>query len=146
MGALAVGIAKGAHEHAVAYAKERVVWGEPIARKQAIAFMLADCAAETTAARLLTYYVGQLYDSGADPKLVHAKASMAKLIASETAGRVADRVVQIFGGRGYMRRNPAERLWRELRVDRIWEGTSEIQRMIISRGLERRGVARLMEL
>ena len=108
--------------------------------------MLADCAAETTAARLLTYYVGQLYDSGADPKLVHAKASMAKLIASETAGRVADRVVQIFGGRGYMRRNPAERLWRELRVDRIWEGTSEIQRLVIARGLERRGVERLMEI
>ena len=71
---------------------------------------------------------------------------MAKLIASETAGRVADRVVQIFGGRGYMRANPAERLWRELRVDRIWEGTSEIQRLVISRGLERRGVERLMEL
>ena len=71
---------------------------------------------------------------------------MAKLVASETAGRVADRVVQIFGGRGYMRSNPAERLWRELRVDRIWEGTSEIQRLIISRGLERRGVERLLEI
>jgi acyl-CoA dehydrogenase len=128
------------------WALEREQFGSRIFDHQAIAFMLADCAAETTAARLLTYYVGQLYDSGADPKLVHAKASMAKLVASETAGRVADRVVQIFGGRGYMRRNPAERLWRELRVDRIWEGTSEIQRMVISRGLERRGVARLMEL
>jgi alkylation response protein AidB-like acyl-CoA dehydrogenase len=71
---------------------------------------------------------------------------MAKLVASETAGRVADRVVQIFGGRGYMRENPAERLWRELRVDRIWEGTSEIQRLIIARGLERRGPATLLRL
>jgi alkylation response protein AidB-like acyl-CoA dehydrogenase len=71
---------------------------------------------------------------------------MAKLIASETAGRVADRVVQIFGGRGYMRSNPVERLWRELRVDRIWEGTSEVQRLIVSRGLERRGPERLLRL
>jgi acyl-CoA dehydrogenase len=111
-----------------------------------VSFALADCAAETTAARLLTYYVGWLADSGADRKLVHHKASMAKLIASETAGRVADRVVQIFGGRGYMRENPAERLWRELRVDRIWEGTSEVQRLIVSRGLERRGPATLLAL
>ena len=128
------------------WALEREQFGGRIFDHQAISFMLADSAAEVTAARLLTYYVGQLHDSGADPKLVHAKASMAKLVASETAGRVADRVVQIFGGRGYMRRNPAERLWRELRVDRIWEGTSEIQRLIISRGLERRGVPQLLEL
>ena len=90
--------------------------------------------------------MGWLADSGADRKLVHHKAAMAKLVASETAGRVADRVVQIFGGRGYMRENPAERLWRELRVDRIWEGTSEIQRLIIARGLERRGPATLLRL
>ena len=66
---------------------------------------------------------------------------MAKLYASEMAGRVADRAVQIFGGRGYMTENPAERHFRELRVDRIWEGTSEIQRLIIARGLLKRGVA-----
>jgi alkylation response protein AidB-like acyl-CoA dehydrogenase len=71
---------------------------------------------------------------------------MAKLIASETAGRVSDRVLQIFGGRGYMRENPVERLWRELRVDRIWEGTSEIQRLVVARGLERRGVERLLDV
>ena len=111
-----------------------------------MSFALADCAAEVTAARLLTYYVGWLADTGADRKLVHHKAAMAKLVASETAGRVADRIVQIFGGRGYMRENPAERLWRELRVDRIWEGTSEIQRLIIARGLERRGPATLLEI
>ena len=74
------------------------------------------------------------------PKLIHAKASMAKLFVSEAAGRCADRAVQAFGGRGYLRTNVAERFQRELRVDRIWEGTSEVQRLIISRALERRGV------
>jgi acyl-CoA dehydrogenase len=133
-------------ELGTAWALEREQFGSRIFDHQAVSFALADCATETTAARLLTYYVGWLYDTGADPKLVHHKASMAKLLASETAGRVADRVLQVFGGRGYMRENPVERLWRELRVDRIWEGTSEIQRLVVSRGLERRGAARLMEL
>ena len=127
------------------WALEREQFGGRIFDHQAVSFALADCAAETAAARLLTYQVGWLYDTGADRKLVHHKASMAKLIASETAGRVADRVLQIFGGRGYMRENPVERLWRELRVDRIWEGTSEIQRLVIARGLERRGVERLLD-
>ena len=85
-----------------------------------------------------------LADSGADRKIVHAKASLAKLFASEAAFRCADRVVQVFGGRGYMRENPAERFFRELRVDRIWEGTSEIQRLIVARALERRGVERVI--
>jgi acyl-CoA dehydrogenase len=128
------------------WALHREQFGGRIFDHQAVSFALADCAAEVTAARLLTYYVGWLADTGADRKLVHHKAAMAKLVASETAGRVADRVVQIFGGRGYMRENPAERLWRELRVDRIWEGTSEIQRLIIARGLERRGPATLLGL
>jgi alkylation response protein AidB-like acyl-CoA dehydrogenase len=81
-----------------------------------------------------------MVDGGVDPKLIHAKASMAKLFISEAASRCADRAVQIFGGRGYLRSNVAERFLRELRVDRIWEGTSEIQRLIIARALERRGV------
>ena len=81
---------------------------------------------------------------GADPKVVHAKASLAKLFASEAAFRCADRVVQVFGGRGYMREYAAERFFRELRVDRIWEGTSEIQRLIIARALEKRGVDRVV--
>ncbi len=85
-----------------------------------------------------------LYDGGADRKVVHAKASMAKLFVSEAAFRCADRAVQAFGGRGYMRNNVAERLLREVRVDRIWEGTSEIQRLIVARGLERRGVERML--
>ena len=88
--------------------------------------------------------VARLADAGADPKLVHAKASMAKLFVSEAACRCADRAVQTFGGRGYMRSNVAERFLRELRVDRIWEGTSEIQRLIVARALERRGVERTL--
>ena len=88
--------------------------------------------------------IARLADAGADPKLIHAKASMAKLFVSEAAWRCADRCVQIFGGRGYMRTNVAERFLRELRVDRIWEGTSEIQRLIIARALERRGVERTL--
>ena len=94
--------------------------------------------------RLLGLEVARLADAGADPKVVHAKASMAKLFVSEAANRCADRAVQVFGGRGYMRTNVAERFWRELRVDRIWEGTSEIQRLIVARALERRGVERVL--
>ena len=83
-------------------------------------------------------------DAGEDLKVIHAKASMAKLFVSEAAYRCADRCVQVFGGRGYMRTNVAERFLRELRVDRIWEGTSEIQRLIVARALERRGVERTL--
>ena len=97
-----------------------------------------------SAARLLTREAAALADTGADPKVVHAKASLAKLFASEAAFRCADRVVQVFGGRGYMRETAAERFFRELRVDRIWEGTSEIQRLIIARALEKRGVDRVV--
>jgi acyl-CoA dehydrogenase len=100
--------------------------------------------ADATAGRLLTFAVAALADAGADPKLVHNKASMAKLFTSEAAWRCADRCVQAFGGRGYLRSNVAERFLRELRVDRIWEGTSEIQRLIIARGIERRGVETLL--
>ena len=81
---------------------------------------------------------------GSDVKIQHAQCSMAKLYASEAAGRVADRAVQIFGGRGYMRENVAERFFRELRVDRIWEGTSEIQRTIVADQLAKRGVEKLL--
>ena len=127
-------------EEATAFAIEREQGGQRIYDYQGVAFPLADCAAEAAAARALTLDAVRLADAGADVRLVHAKASMAKLFVSETAFRVADRALQVFGGRGYMRRNVAERLLRELRVDRIWEGTSEIQRVIVARGLERRGV------
>jgi alkylation response protein AidB-like acyl-CoA dehydrogenase len=111
---------------------------------QGISFPLADSAADAAAGRLLGLEVARLADSGADPKLIHGKASMAKLFCSEAANRCADRSVQVFGGRGYMRTTAAERLWRELRVDRIWEGTSEIQRLIVLRSLERRGVSAML--
>src|SRR3712207_4469767 len=123
-----------------AWSLERVAFGKPLAEHEAVQFMLADSLTELLAARLLTYHAAAEFET-ADPKLVHAKVAMAKLFASETAGRVADRTVQIFGGRGYMTEHPAERHYRELRVDRIWEGTSEIQRLIISRCLAKRGVA-----
>ena len=106
--------------------------------------MLADSATELHAARLMTYDCAAAADRGVDVKELHAKCSMAKLYASEMANRVADRAVQIFGGRGYMRENVAERFFRELRVDRIWEGTSEIQRLIIARSLFKRGRAALI--
>jgi acyl-CoA dehydrogenase len=129
---------------ALDWATERVQFGERIYDFQGVSFPLADSAADAAAARLLTRESAWLADSGADPKVVHAKASLAKLFASEAAYRCADRVVQVFGGRGYMREFPAERYLRELRVDRIWEGTSEIQRMIIARALEKRGVGRVV--
>ena len=129
---------------AVYWATERVQFGERIFDFQGVSFPLADSAADASAARLLTRQCAWLADSGADPKLVHAKASIAKLFASEAAWRCADRVVQVFGGRGYMREYAPERFLRELRVDRIWEGTSEIQRVIIARALEKRGVDRVV--
>jgi acyl-CoA dehydrogenase len=127
-------------EETTAWALTREQGGRRIMDYQGISFPLADSATDATVGRLLVLEVCRMIDSGADPKLIHAKASMAKLFVSEAAGRCADRAVQAFGGRGYMRSNVAERYLRELRVDRIWEGTSEIQRLIIARALERRGV------
>jgi acyl-CoA dehydrogenase len=132
-------------EDATAWALEREQGGSRIMDYQGVSFPLADSAADAAAGRLLALEVARLADSGADPKIVHAKASMAKLFVSEAACRCADRCLQIFGGRGYMRTNVAERFYRELRVDRIWEGTSEIQRLIVARALERRGVERTLQ-
>ncbi len=131
-------------EETTAWALQREQGGQRIMDYQGVSFPLADSAADAAAGRLLGLEVARLVDAQADPKLVHAKAAMAKLFVSEAANRCADRAVQIFGGRGYMRTNVAERLWRELRVDRIWEGTSEIQRLIVARALERRGVERVL--
>src|SRR3954451_5839229 len=131
-------------EDTTAWALEREQGGHRIMDYQGVSFPLADSAADAAAGRLLALEVARLADAGADPKVVHAKASMAKLFVSEAACRCADRCLQIFGGRGYMRTNVAERFFRELRVDRIWEGTSEIQRLIIARALERRGVERTL--
>jgi acyl-CoA dehydrogenase len=131
-------------EETTAWALQREQGGSRIMDYQGVSFPLADSAADAAAGRLLGLEVARLVDTDADPKIVHAKAAMAKLFVSEAANRCADRAVQIFGGRGYMRTNVAERLWRELRVDRIWEGTSEIQRLIVARALERRGVERVL--
>jgi alkylation response protein AidB-like acyl-CoA dehydrogenase len=127
-------------DETTAWALTRVQGGQRIMDYQGISFPLADSATDAALGRLLALQVCAMVDGGADPKLIHAKASMAKLFVSEAAGRCADRAVQAFGGRGYLRSNVAERFLRELRVDRIWEGTSEIQRLIIARALERRGV------
>jgi alkylation response protein AidB-like acyl-CoA dehydrogenase len=132
-------------EETTAWAIEREQGGSRIIDHQGVAFPLADSAADAAAGRLLGLEVARLADAGADPKLIHAKASMAKLFVSEAANRCADRALQIFGGRGYTRVNVAERFWRELRVDRIWEGTSEIQRLIIARALEKRGVEKVLQ-
>lgn len=122
------------------WALSRRQGGERIMDYQGVSFPLADSATDAALGRLLAIQVARMVDVGAELKLVHAKAAMAKLFVSEAAWRCADRAVQIFGGRGYMRSNVGERFLRELRVDRIWEGTSEIQRLIIARALERRGV------
>jgi acyl-CoA dehydrogenase len=134
-----LGAAIRAFELANAWANERRQFGRAIRDFQAIEFMLADMAVEIMATKSLVYRVSWEIDSGVDRKLVHARASALKLQASEMAGRVLDKAVQIFGGRGYMRENAVERLNREVRVDRIWEGTSEIQRAIIGGQLRKRG-------
>jgi acyl-CoA dehydrogenase len=127
-------------DETTAWTQSRLQGGQRILDYQGISFPLADSATDATVGRLLAIHVARMVDAEADVKLIHAKASMAKLFVSEAAGRCADRAVQAFGGRGYLRSNVAERFNRELRVDRIWEGTSEVQRLIISRALERRGV------
>jgi acyl-CoA dehydrogenase len=127
-------------DETVAWACERVQGGRRIIDHQGISFPLADSATDAAVGRLLSLSVAEMIDAGADLKLTHVKSAMAKVFVSEAAGRCADRAVQAFGGRGYMRSNVAERFNRELRVDRIWEGTSEVLRVVIARGLERRGV------
>ena len=135
------GAAERLLNEATAWAQEREAFGGPIIENQGVSFPLADSLTELHAARLLTYHAAHAFDTLSDRKVVHGKVAMAKLYASEMAGRVADRSVQILGGRGYMHESAAARFYRELRVDRIWEGTSEIQRLIIARGLAKRGPA-----
>ena len=127
-------------EEATEFAKNRQVSGEALFDKQLVQAMLADCVTELWAARLITFEAAEAHDRDEDVKALHARCSVAKLYASEASCRIADRVLQIFGGRGYMRENCAERFSRELRVDRIWEGASEVQRLIIARALGKRGL------
>jgi acyl-CoA dehydrogenase len=140
IGARSCGAAARLIEDAQAFADARIIDSAPLSEKQIIQFMLADSVTELWASRLMTYEAARAHDRGEDVKAQHSRCSMVKLYVSEMANRVADRALQIFGGRGYMRENVAERFFRELRVDRIWEGTSEIQRLIIARALLKRGI------
>lgn len=130
--ALSIGIAKGAFEASVKYAKERVQFGKPIAQFQAIAFKLADMATQIEAAELLTYQAAYLKNNG---HKVTKESSMAKLFASEVCVKVANEAVQIFGGYGFTKDFPVEKYYRDCKLCTIGEGTSEIQRLVISRNI-----------
>jgi len=131
--AMAVGIGRAAVEYAAEYARHRVQFGRPIGQNQAIAFMLADMQAAVDAARLLTWRAAWMARNGVP--FDHAEGSMCKLVAAETAVRVTDQAMQILGGNGYTREFPVERWHRDAKIFTIFEGTSEIQRMIIGRAL-----------
>ncbi len=133
IGALSVGIAESAFEEARIYSKDRVAFGKPIAEHQAIQFKLADMATEIEAARLLTLRAASMKDS--NHKDTGVCASMAKLYASEMANRVCGEAIQIHGGNGYSRHYNVEKYYRDARVTTIYEGTSEIQKIVISRGI-----------
>jgi acyl-CoA dehydrogenase len=138
-----VGAAERLTAEMTTFAAGRQVGGRPISEYGTVAAMLADSLTELFAARSMVYETARGIDRGVDVKIAHGQCSMAKLYASEMAGRVADRAVQVFAGRGYMRENVAERFFRELRVERIWEGTSEVQRAIIAAQMVKRGPAAL---
>ncbi len=135
MGAAALGAAQKLLELCVDYAQQRVQFGRPIASNQAIQFMLADMATEIYAARQMLHHAAWLRDRRGEA--VIKEASMVKLFCTEVAGRVADAAVQIHGGMGYVKDFPIERFYRDLRLTRIYEGTSEIQRLVIARELLR---------
>jgi alkylation response protein AidB-like acyl-CoA dehydrogenase len=140
-----LGAAQRLLEEGRRWAGERESFGSKLYEHQGIGFMLADSATELYAARLMVYKTAWEEDAGrSDVKELHAKASMCKVYCSEMANRVADRTVQIFGGRGYCKDYACERLYRDLRVDRIWEGTSEIMRTIILNGVMKRDLSRLV--
>ncbi len=130
IGALALGIAQGALDHALRYANERSQFGKPIGHFQAIQFLLADMGTEVQAARHLVYDAARLKDAG---KPFTKEAAMAKLYASEVGTRTANRAIQIHGGYGYIRDYPVERFYRDAKLMEIGEGTSEIQRLVIAR-------------
>jgi acyl-CoA dehydrogenase len=142
--ARATGAAERALQIATDWAGERIQFGRPIIANQLISAMIADSVCDIALCRTLTHQIAWEADNRLDRKRLHAKAAMVKLTASEAAGRVIDRSLQILGGRGYMRENPVERLYRDIRVDRIWEGTSEIQRMIIANEVTKRGFGSLV--
>ena len=130
LAASAVGLSRAAYEYAAQYAREREQFGKPIIEHQAVGFRLADCAMRIDAARLLAWRAAEAFDRGAD---VSAQAAMAKLYASECAMFVTWAAVQTLGGWGYSREYPVEKWFRDAKLEEIWEGTSDIQRLIISR-------------
>ncbi|MGB1908167.1 MAG: acyl-CoA dehydrogenase family protein, partial [Spongiibacter sp.] len=132
IGSLALGLGQAAVEYAVAYAKEREQFGQPIINFQGLQWMLADASTELEAARLLLMQAAATKEAGKD---FARQASMAKLYASEAANRACYTGLQVLGGNGYNREYPLERLSRDVRITSIYEGTSEVQRMIIARGL-----------
>jgi alkylation response protein AidB-like acyl-CoA dehydrogenase len=132
IGAQSVGMARAAYEGALAYARDRETFGKPIIEHQAVAFRLADMATGIDAARLMVLRAAELRDAGL-PCL--KEASMAKLFASETAERVCSTAIQILGGYGYLSDFPVERIYRDVRVSQIYEGTSDVQRIVISRAI-----------
>jgi alkylation response protein AidB-like acyl-CoA dehydrogenase len=137
IGGQMLGLARGAMDHAVAYAKERKQFGKAIAEFQGIQFQIAEMAVDVEAARLLVYNAARLRDAG-QPFVT--EASMAKLFASEMAERVASRAVEIFGGAGFTKDYPVEKLYRDAKIGRIYEGTNNMQRVLIARRLlERKG-------
>ena len=136
VGAQALGIAQGAFDKALTYAKERQQFGQPIANFQAIQWMLADMATQIDAARLLTYRAAYLQDKG-QPFV--KEASMAKVFAAEASSFVTNKAIQIYGGYGYVKEYPLERYLRDAKITEIYEGTSEMQRMTIARQLIREG-------
>jgi alkylation response protein AidB-like acyl-CoA dehydrogenase len=144
IGARCLGAAERLVDEMDAFARQRRIGDEVLADKQLVQAMLADSLTELFAARSMLYEVARGLDAGVDLKVAHAQCSMVKLYVSEMANRVADRAVQVFGGRGYMRENVAERFFRELRVERIWEGASEVQRAIIADQLGKRGRSALV--
>jgi len=131
--AMAVGVARAAVEYATEYARTRVQFGRPVGQNQAVAFMLADMRAAVDAARLLTWRAAWMARQG--KPLASAEGSMSKLVAGETAVRVTEQAIQILGGNGYTRDYPVERWHRDAKIFTIFEGTSEIQRMIIGRAV-----------
>jgi acyl-CoA dehydrogenase len=144
--ARATGAAERALRTATDWAAARAQFGRPIIEFQLIQGLIADSVADIATNRALVRQVAWEADHGLSRKGLHAKAAIVKLSASEAAGRVIDRAVQILGGRGYMRENPCERLYRDTRVDRIWEGTSEIQRLVIGNEVAKRGLDRVLSV
>nr|WP_262982348.1 acyl-CoA dehydrogenase family protein [Thermogemmatispora tikiterensis] len=139
IGAQAVGIAQGALDLAVSYSKQRVQFGRPIAENQGIQFMLADMATKVEAARLLVYNVAEMIDRGEERFTMYS--SMAKMFASDIAMQVTSDAIQILGGYGYMKEYPAERMLRDAKITQIYEGTNQIQRLVIARELLARASA-----